>query len=87
MGSKTTLQEGNTESYWTRPVGMNTALFLQAGEHDAEATWRIELCCKDDNKVELAPGEQRKINISEAAGALVTVRNTGWAEFSCWTDY
>lgn len=87
MGGKTTLKEGNVVTYSTRPVGLSTTLFLEGGQHDGEAVWHIELCCKDDNKVLLEPGEQKKVNISEAAGALVTVRNTGWSEFSCWTDY
>ncbi len=87
MGKRTTLKEGNVESYSTRPVGLNTALFLEAGAHDAEAIWHIELCCKEDNVINLEPGEQRKLNISEAAGAMVSVRNSGWSDFSCWTDY
>lgn len=87
MTDRTTLNVGGVKTYATRPVGLNTALFLEAGQHDSEVVWHIELCCKDDNKVMLEPGEQRRIDISGAAGALVTVRNTGWSDFSCWTDY
>ena len=85
--SKTNLGPGDTKSFWTRPVGLTTYLFFETQDHDCEAIWHIELCCQEDHTLALNPNEQRKIDISSAAGALVTVRNEGWASFSCWSDY
>lgn len=87
MSKKMKLEPGGTHNFWTRPVGMTTYLFFEADAHDSEAIWHIELCCQPDHKLTLDPMAQKKIDISSAAGALVTVRNDGWAPFSCWSDY
>jgi hypothetical protein len=66
---------------------LTTYLFLEAQDHDCEALWHIELCCQDDHRLSLDPKEQVKIDVSSAAGAIVTVRNEGWTSFYCWSDY
>jgi hypothetical protein len=81
------LEPGGVTVFSTRPVGLTTKLFLECGEHDSEALWQIELCCKPEHKIVLSPKDQLSVDISSAAGALVTVRNEGWASFTTWTDY
>jgi hypothetical protein len=87
MSGQKTLDPGAVAVFSTRPVGLTTKLFLEGGEHDSEALWHIELCCRPENKVVIDPNAQITVDISSAAGALVTVRNEGWASFKAWTDY
>ena len=87
MSSRRDLAPGGHALFSTRPVGLATSLFIQAGEHDSEAIWHIELCCQPDRPIPLGPNEQLRIDISAGAGALVSIRNTGWASFTTWTDY
>ncbi|GAB3380054.1 hypothetical protein [Lysobacter fragariae] len=81
------LEPGGVATFSTRPVGLSTKLFIEGGDHDSEAVWHIELCCKPDNTLVVDPKSQTTIDVSAAAGALVSVRNDGWASFTTWTDY
>lgn len=87
MSSHKELEPGGVATFSSRPVGLSTKLFLEGGDHDSEAVWHIELCCQDDHAVVIDPKSQHVIDISSAAGALVTVRNDGWSKFTAWTDY
>jgi hypothetical protein len=87
MSDRYTLQPGGAHTFLTRPVGLSTNLFLRGGAGDSVAIWHIELCCKPDNHVALEGEEPRAVNISEAAGALVSVRNGGFNSIEVWTDY
>lgn len=85
--SQHVLKPGESKVFSTRPVGLTTYLFLQGGKHDSECIWHVELCCQDEHVETILPHDQRRLDISKAAGALVTVRNDGWADFTAWTDY
>jgi hypothetical protein len=87
MSSQSTLKPGGVATYSTRPVGLNTYLFVKAGTGDSQLTWHIELCCKDDNVVSLEADQPKKIDVSSAAGALVSARNSGFNDITTWTDY
>lgn len=93
MSDKLTLAVGGSHAYSTRATGLNTWLSIESHQDDdkswlpGSAVWHIELCCQDDHSVTVKEHELQKINISGAAGALVTVRNEGDTAIDCWTDY
>jgi len=94
MTDKKKIDVGQSIAYSTRPAGLNTYLLLEiyADENGvssaAEATWHIELCCQNDHPVIIDDEHASyKIDVSAAAGALMTVRNTSNWPFYCWTDY
>lgn len=86
--SRRNLAPGQSTVFTTRPVGLTTRLFVipwppAPGSPLVRFSWHIELCCQDD-RVENLP----EVNISAAAGALVTVRNlNGAGDAQVWTDY
>lgn len=87
MSGHHTLDPGGVATFSSRPVGLATKLFIEGGEHDSIAVWHIELCCQPDHQIDVDPKSQHSVDISSAAGALVSVRNDGWASFTTWTDY
>jgi len=87
MSDRHRLEPGQSRTFTTRPVGLNTFLSLRGGEGESKAVWKVELCCKPENNVTLEAEEPRRIDISAAAGALVTVRNAGFYAIEAWTDY
>lgn len=91
---QTTLQPGGSIVYSTKPVGLKT--YLYAKPHDAgvegEISYHVELCCHDTHVVKIDPNDVQtygfvKVDLSDAAGALVTVNNTGWSSVDVHTDY
>jgi len=85
---------GYGTAFSTRPVGMTTYLLVQpyrddkGVSDDTTCTWHIELCKQKDHDQAVSPDDDTiKIDISAAAGALVSVRNTGGWPFNAWTDY
>jgi hypothetical protein len=88
MSHEHKLKVGQSAVFSTRPVGLHTTLFLRGGEGgESQATYHIELCCQHDHTIKLEDREPKKVDISRAAGALVTVRNSGFREMTAWTDY
>lgn len=92
--SETTLQPGGSIVYSTKPVGLKT--YLYAKPHNAgvegEISYHVELCCHDTHVVKVDPEDAQtygfvKVDLSDAAGALVTVNNTGWSPVDVHTDY
>jgi hypothetical protein len=66
---------------------MTTFLKVQALDRGISAKWRPELCGASDRDVVLDPHEFRDIDVSDLAGALLTIRNEGLWPFETWTDY
>lgn len=88
MSAQIKFNPGWTQAFITRPTGLVTYLFVQCSDKgDSTIAWHIELCCQPDNTVSLEAGEPKRINISSAQGAVVTVRNTGFNDITVWTDY
>jgi len=88
MSGQSTLSPGQSVVYSTRPVGLDTTLFVQCGDKgDSVVGWHIELCCQGLNKQPLEAGQPWQTSISAAAGALVTVSNQGFNDIKVWTDY
>jgi hypothetical protein len=93
MSDQHKLNGGQNQVFSTRPVGLTTYLTVQSFIDDnnhsnaTESLWHIELCCQDDHTVKLGPGGLQKIDVSEAKGALITVRNEGPWPILVWTDY
>lgn len=88
MSDTFTIGKGQSRGFTTRATGLKTTLFLQGGtDGSSKATWHIEMCCYSDNDVNMLQGQPLTVDISSAAGALVTVRNTGFVDFKAWTDY
>lgn len=88
MTNRTDLDPGQSIVYATKPTGLRTQLFMQCGDEGAsQLTWHIELCCQSPRDIKLEAGEPKSVDISEAAGALVTVTNTGYYKIKVWTDY
>jgi hypothetical protein len=85
------LGSGGSLVYTTRPVGQTTKLFVKLAPGSfgtlAYVSWHIVLCCKDWHTRAVNPGLLEKIDISEAAGALVQVSNTGTDDLEVYTDY
>lgn len=87
--SRRDLDPGQSTLFTTRPVGLQTSLFAIPTPPDPSAplptfTWHIELCCQDDH-VEQGVDS---VDISAAAGALVTVCNIqAQGAIEVWTDY
>jgi hypothetical protein len=88
MSNPIWFRPGDTAVYTTRPVGLSTFLFVNPVAYPAQTqvSWHIELCCKPEHLVTTVYDEIT-VNISEAAGALVTVRNRGSVACQIWTDY
>jgi hypothetical protein len=95
MSTKTKFEEGYAMTFSTRPAGLSTYLLIQpyfddkgVGD-DTTCTWHIELCKQQDQDVAVKTSDAstQKIDISAAAGAFVSVRNTGGWPFTAWTDY
>lgn len=91
---QTTLQQGQSIVYSTKPVGLKTYLYAKPHNKDAEGeiSYHVELCCHDTHVVKVDPDDAQtagfvKVDISDAAGALVTVNNTGWSPVDVHTDY
>lgn len=92
--SETTLQTGGSIVYSTKPVGLKTYLYAKPhnpGE-EGEISYHVELCCHDTHVVKIDPNDVQtlgfvKVDLSDAAGALVTVNNTGWSPVDVHTDY
>jgi hypothetical protein len=89
MSSRRTLNPGQSTVFTTRPVGLSTRLFVIPTPPNPNTpliifSWHIELCCQDDH-VERG---RIDVDISSAAGALVTVRNLELAQTAeVFTDY
>lgn len=90
----TTLRVGESKVFITRPIGMTTILFVRSTEGGFTRVfdfvqWHIELCCQNWRDVPLFGLAQRRIDISSARGALVTVKNPiGMSQsILVWTDY
>jgi hypothetical protein len=93
MSEKKRFDQGYGTSYSTRPTGLTTYLLIQpyfdgkGVSDDTTCTWHIELCHEPDHDHRVTEKDDTiKVNIS-AAGALVSVRNTGGWPFYAWTDY
>ncbi len=88
--SKRIIGPGQSTVFTTRPVGESTKLFLAPWPYNPDGglppiTWHIELCCQHDR-----PATSAEINISAAAGALVSVHNSAHGnggDAEVWTDY
>ncbi|QYR20276.1 hypothetical protein KZ483_20960 [Paenibacillus sp. sptzw28] len=93
MSDKHKLNGGGHQAFSTRPVGLSTYLTVQSyidennHSNSIDSLWHIELCCQHDHQVSLGPGEIKKIDVSDAKGALITVRNEGAWPIVVWTDY
>jgi len=94
MTQKFKCDVGGSIGYSTKPVGLTTYLFVQPWADDKNvvgdttATWHIELCNQPDHAIPVTEDSGTiQTNISKAAGAIVSVRNTGGWPFWCWTDY
>lgn len=88
MTGHTTLKPGGTVVYSTRPVGLETHLFAQCSDAGPSVLgWHYELCCKPLKTKSLEKGEPTEVDLSGAAGALVTVSNQGFNNITVWTDY
>ncbi|MFD1952983.1 hypothetical protein ACFSL6_02030 [Paenibacillus thailandensis] len=93
MSDQYKLNGGQQHVFSTRPVGLSTYLTIESYIDDnnhsnpTESLWHIELCCQHDHNVSLDPGATTKIDVSEAKGALITVRNEGSWPILVWTDY
>lgn len=89
MSSRRNLAPGQSTVFSTRPVGLSTRLFVIPWPPDPASsfvrfTWHIELCCQDDH----VESGVVSVDISSAAGALVTVRNIqAIGSAQVWTDY
>lgn len=89
MSSHRNLNPGESTVFTTRPVGLQTRLFVIPTPPNpnvplADFSWHIELCCQSDHVERSA----FSVDISAAAGALVTVRNIqGQGAEEVWTDY
>lgn len=90
MGNRT-LRPGETAVYTTRPVRMTTKLFVSvvSSAPAFHLGWHIELCCEPWRIVPLTGQVKQTIDISIAAGALVTVKNLphNQGTILVWTDY
>ena len=92
MSDKKLFGVGYGTAYSTRPAGLTTYLLVQPYfegnvSDDTTCTWHIELCGESDHDQAVKQNsDTMRINIS-AAGALVSVRNTGGWPFYAWTDY
>jgi hypothetical protein len=92
MTTKKKFDVGFAMDYTTRPVPLKTYLLIDpyfenqvSGE--TTCTWHIELCGQSDHDEKITGNDPtHRVDIS-AAGALVTVRNTGGWPFYAWTDY
>lgn len=91
---QTTLQPGGSIVYSTKPVGLKTYLYAKPHNPgiEGEISYHVELCCHDTHVVKVDPEDVQtygfvKVDLSEAAGALVTVNNTGWSPVDVHTDY
>lgn len=88
MSTRRTLRVGDSTVFITRPIGLTTRLFVIPWPPDPGArfptiSWHIELCCQPDHI-----GSRIEYDISEARGALVTVRVLAAdAQAQVWTDY
>jgi hypothetical protein len=97
MSQKWKVNEGQSWTYTTRPLGMTegkTWLMLQpyfdekGVSGDTQCTWHVELSNFPDHSVDItSKTETLKINIGDSPGALVSIRNTGGWPFYAWTDY
>lgn len=88
MTQQTTLNPGGSVVYSTRPVGLRTQLSAKCSDvGDSKINWHIELCCQSNHDVSLEAGQPTTIDVSEGAGALMTVSNTGFNPVTVWTDY
>lgn len=88
MTKPVVLGPGEGIAFYTRPAGMKTYLYAKAADDGpGKFYWHIELCCKDNHDVTLGKGEPKgPIDISEGAGSIASVHNTGWYNVSVWTD-
>jgi hypothetical protein len=93
MTERKKFDRGFAMDYTTRPVGLTTyhliePYFEKDVSGDTTCTWHIELCGQHDHDEKItADDSTHRVDISAAAGALVTVRNTGGWPFYAWTDY
>jgi hypothetical protein len=93
MTSKRKFEVGDQIDYSTRPVPLKTYLlidpYFDAGvSGETTCTWHIELCGQSDHDEKLKANDSTQLRVDiSAAGALVTVRNTGHWPFYAWTDY
>lgn len=94
MSTKQKYDVGSAGTYSTRPVGLDTYLLIQPWSDDkgvcddTECTWHIELSKQKDHIQAVKSSDDTiKVKLSAAAGALVSVRNTGGWPFYAWTDY
>jgi hypothetical protein len=89
MSDRIDLEPGKSVLFTTRPAGQYTTLFVIPSPTDPGASlatflWHIELCCQPDH-VERGVTQ---VDISAAAGALVTVKNIqSSGTIQAWTDY
>jgi len=80
------LNNGDSATFTTRPVGLTTLLFNIPSSRDPDAfqptiVWHKILCCEPDHTTSAV-----QIDIS-AAGALVTVTNVSEFQAEVWTDW
>lgn len=94
MSGKNQFAVGDAIVYATRPVGLTTYLLVQPYLDDkgvgdeTTCTWHIELCNEGDHDQPVTSDDDTiRVDLSAAAGALVSVRNTGGWPFYAWTDY
>jgi hypothetical protein len=94
VSTKKEFDVGDGTTYSTRPVGLTTYLMIQPYfdsknvSDDTTCTWHIELCKQSDHDQAVKSTDDTiRVDISDAAGALVSVRNTGGWPFYAWTDY
>jgi hypothetical protein len=93
MTERKKYDRGSGITYSTRIAGQKTYLmiepYFESGvSGDTICSWHIELCNQPthDEKV-TKDTETLRIDISGAAGALVSTRNSGGWPFYAWTDY
>jgi hypothetical protein len=94
MTERKKLDRGSGITYSTRIVGQKTYLLIEPWfdeknmSGNTTCAWHIELCNQPTHDEQIKPDDSTKrIDISGAAGALVSVRNSGGWPFYAWTDY